>query len=192
MNTMQEQSVVVGVFSESCEAQKAICDLKAAGFQEDHIGVVSRHTDPATIRRAQEIETETDVAIGAGVGAVAGAGIGAMWAIGIASMGIPAVGPVLVGGSILAAILASTWGGSALGSILGVLIGLGIPKHEAAYYERQIQEGRTVVTVYAEGRAEETWNILSRRGAFNVHYEPELVALPADEPAGVEGEHVAV
>ena len=182
---VQEQSVVVGVFHDRKDAQQAIRDLQEAGFQDDHIGVVTRHLNGEDGLTAEEVDRETNIAAGAGIGAAAGAGIGALWALGIATLGIPALGPVLVGGTILAAFLASTWSGGMIGSILGVLIGLGIPDDAARYYERQVQEGRTVVTVYAEGRTEEAWTILGRRGAYNLHREQELVATAADEPASV-------
>ena len=65
---------------------------------------------------------------------------------------LPAIGPVVAGG-IFASILASAAGGAAVAGIAGALIGLGIPEHEAAYYEGEVKSGapsspsrRTIVT----------------------------------------------
>jgi len=151
----------VGVFSDNTRAQEAVRALKQAGFRDDQIGVVGRN-DTAT--------TTTDssgsrVAEGAGIGAATGAGVGALWALGIAVGMLPAIGPVIAGG-LLASVLASAAGGAAVAGIVGALIGLGIPEEEAHYYEAEFKQGRTLVTVKAEGRATEAWTILERYGAY--------------------------
>ena len=171
-----EHPVVVGIFHERTEAQQAIRELKQEGFREEQIGVLARNVEGEIEVNTQQTPTGAKLAAGAGVGAAAGAGIGVLWALGIATLGFPPLGPILVGGTLLAAILASAGSGAVVGSLLGVLIGLGVPEEEAAYYEREIHAGRTVVTVHAEGRTEEAWNILSRCGAYNMHREAEGVA----------------
>ena len=51
--------------------------------------------------------------------------------------------------------------------LAGTLIGWGIPEEEARYYDSELGAGRTIVTVKADGRADEAWNILMRHGAYD-------------------------
>jgi uncharacterized protein (TIGR02271 family) len=155
---------VVGVFADRQQAQRAVEDLRRAGFRDDQIGVVARDTGGTTGTKTEA--QGSHVGTGAAVGAAAGAGVGALWAIGIAAGMLPAIGPIIAGG-IFASILASAAGGAAAGGLVGALIGLGIPEEEAKYYETEFHGGRTIVTVKADGRYDEAWSILHRQGAYN-------------------------
>ncbi len=53
-----------------------------------------------------------------------------------------------------------------MAGIAGALIGLGIPKEEAEYYESEFKEGRTIVTVDAGTRYDEAMGILESHGAY--------------------------
>jgi pseudouridine-5'-phosphate glycosidase len=79
---------------------------------------------------------------------------------------MPVLGPALAGGA-LAAILSSAAAGAAVAGLAGALIGLGIPKEEAEYYQREFEAGRVVVTVAAEGREPEARLIIQRNGGFD-------------------------
>jgi hypothetical protein len=108
---------------------------------------------------------------GAGIGAAAGAATGAGLGLAVAANLIPGIGPVLVGGTIIA-ILASAGTGAAVGSLLGALIGLGVPEEEATYYDSQFRTGRTIVTVHADDRSAAAWEILARHGAYDFERQP--------------------
>jgi len=165
--TTSQRSTVVGVFDDRAHAQQAVKDLRQAGFREDQIGVVAR--DGEAVAGAEQVTDKgSHVATGAATGVAAGAGIGALWALGIAAGILPGIGPVISGG-ILASVLASAAGGAAIAGVAGALIGLGIPEHEAQYYENEFQQGRVLVTVKANGRYDEAWAILQRHGAYNVN-----------------------
>ncbi len=73
-------------------------------------------------------------------GAVAGGVlVGALgWLVGIGSLAIPGVGPLIAAGPILAALTGAAAGG-AVGGLTGGLIGLGIPEYEAKRYEGAIR-----------------------------------------------------
>jgi len=43
---------------------------------------------------------------------------------------------------------------------------MGIPEEDAKYYEGEVNAGRVLVTVNADGRYDEAWNILQRHGAY--------------------------
>ncbi len=160
-----QRSTVVGVFHSHEQAAQAVASLKREGFTDEQISLVGR--DPNG-----KIKTETETATGnkAGTGAVTGAAIGA-GAAGLVSLGIsfgviPVIGPILAMGP-LAAALVSAASGAAWGGVLGALVGLGIPEHEAKYYEGELHAGRFLVTVKADGRSAEAWEILHRFGAYN-------------------------
>jgi len=154
--TTEQRSTVVGVFNSRAEAERAVADLKRAGFKEDEISLVGKN-DRGEGNKA---------GAGATTGAAIGAGAAALTSLGITFAIIPAIGPVLALGPLAAALLSAA-GGAAAGGIIGALIGLGIPEHEAKYYEGELQAGRYLVTVKAGSRYDEAWAILRRMGAYN-------------------------
>lgn len=154
------RSSVVGVFENHSQAQRAVDDLRRAGFREDQIGVA---TQDRSRTGTDDTTDDSNAGTGAVTGALAGAGLGAAWGIGILAGLLPAIGPVIAGGT-LAAILASAGLGAAAAGIAGLLIGMGIPEEEANYYESEFQSGRTIVTVKAESRYDEAVTIVRRHG----------------------------
>ncbi len=156
-------STVIGVFHDVPQAQETIRALKAAGFREDQIGVVSHDKEAG---KGTKDAKGSHVTEGALAGVAAGAGVGALWALGIAANILPGIGPIVSGG-ILGSLLASAAGGAAIAGIAGALVGLGIPEEEAKYYEEEFKSGRTIVSVKADGRFDEAWSILHSHGAYN-------------------------
>lgn len=159
-----DQGTVTGVFHSHAEAQKAVRDLKAAGFTDDQIGVVSRHEDAAVARTGDSDETMAEE--GAAIGAATGLGAGALWGLGIVAGVLPAIGPVIAGGA-LAAIAASAAGTAVAGGLVGALIGLGVPEEEAEYYHSEFERGRTIVTVRAGAKSAEARRILDQTNAYD-------------------------
>jgi uncharacterized protein (TIGR02271 family) len=160
----KKKDVVVGVFETRHGAEQAIADLRKAGFDKDHISMVARGADGKTVRTDGDEETYADE--GAVAGAVAGAGVGALVGIGVLSGVIPVIGPVLAVGA-LGTVLLNAATGAAIAGIAGALIGWGIPEDEAEYYESEVKAGRFLVTVEADGRADEARRILHRFGGFD-------------------------
>jgi len=166
--TNQQRSTIVGVFPDHIQADRAVTELRNAGFREDQIGVAGRHDD-ATIKSGVASDEEgSHAGTGAVAGALAGAGLGGLVGLGILAGMIPAVGPVIAGGT-LAALLANAAGGAALGTLAGSLIGAGIPEEEANYYHQEFEQGRIIVTVKADGRNDEATAILRKNGAYDMH-----------------------
>jgi uncharacterized protein (TIGR02271 family) len=89
-----------------------------------------------------------------------------LWGLGVLAGAIPAIGPAIAGGA-LAALLSSAAAGAAAAGLAGTLIGMGIPKDEAEYYESEFRSGRILVTVSAMGREMEAREILRRHGAYD-------------------------
>jgi hypothetical protein len=59
------------------------------------------------------------------------------------------------------------------GSIVDELKRLGLPEEEAQYYQNELDAGRFVVTVQADGRQEEARSILGGNGAYDFKTHPE-------------------
>jgi hypothetical protein len=157
-------ATVIGVFEKRDQAHRAVDDLRRAEFAENQIGMVSRDGGGAKVEVPIE-SSHTHWEEGAGIGAAAGALTGTGLGLAVAAGLIPGVGPVIVGGT-LAALLASMGTGAAVGTVLGALVGMGVPEEEARYYEGEFNAGRTIVTVRADDRAPQAWEILSRHGAY--------------------------
>jgi len=155
-----QRTTAVGVFTDRQRAQQAVNELRKVGFREDQIGIAGHDADG--VSGGHDVKgTGNHAAVGAATGGAAGAGVGALWGIGVLAGLLPAIGPVIAGGT-LAAILGSAAIGAAAAGLAGALIGLGIPEEEANYYDSEFKSGRTVVTVNAEGRYNEAVAILQR------------------------------
>jgi hypothetical protein len=163
IDPVRPSGIVVGLFRKTIGAERAIRDLKDAGFTDTQIGVLMR--DPDQERRLVE-EAGTKAGEAAAAGAVTGGVLGGLVGLlaGVGALVIPGVGPIIAGGA-LASTLAGAGIGAAAGGLLGALIGLGIPEEEARYYERGLQEGGILVSVGAGARAIEARNILVNAGA---------------------------
>jgi hypothetical protein len=150
-------TAVIAVFTDHDEAERAYEDLKAAGFRDEQIGYLGRNgpTSPDSDSVAAHAGE------GVAAGAVGGGAVGLAWGLAVAAHLIPGIGPVIAGGTI-AALLASMAAGAAVGGTAGLLIGLGVPAEQAGYYERQLAEGRTLITVQAGERNGEALAILRR------------------------------
>jgi hypothetical protein len=156
---------VVAVFEDRGRAESAIDELWHAGFRHEQIGLAAPGQELAEattpVGRAEE-----RAATGASAGAVTGGAVGAL--IGAAAIAaVPGIGQVLAGGT-LAGIMASVAGGAAAGAAVGTYLGpfvaMGFSEDRARRYARELQAGRTLVSVNAEGREEEAIAILRDHG----------------------------
>jgi len=164
--TTQQRSTVVGVFEDRQQADRAVTELRQAGFSEGQIGVATRHSDASTDSSATS-DDNSKWESGAITGVLAGAGLGGLVGLGVLAGVIPVLGPVIAGGT-LATILANAAGGAALAGLAGALIGAGVPEDEANYYHGEFEAGRTIVTVHAGARVDEATAILRRHGAYDM------------------------
>ena len=153
----------VGVFETRERAEQVINELKAAGFDEDKIGMVHRDAEGNTVKEGAAEETYAEE--GAVAGAVAGAGALALGSLAVSFGVIPVIGPVLAVGP-LAAALISAAGGAAAGGVAGALIGWGIPEEDAKFYEEEVKAGRYVVTVHGD-RSTDARPMFTRHGGYD-------------------------
>jgi uncharacterized protein (TIGR02271 family) len=165
MATATVRATTVGVFSTHEAADRAIADLKKAGYRDDQIGLVAKDASGKTVKT--DGTGETHATEGAAIGAATGAGAAALVSLGLSFGVIPVIGPILAVGP-LAAALISAVGGAAAAGIAGALIGWGIPEEDAKYYEGEVKAGRFLVTVdRGTQKTDDTREIFSRHGGYD-------------------------
>ncbi len=159
-------TIVGGVYARLPDAHKAVRELRAAGFEDAHIGLISRRPDGSLDRDREGAAAmwEEGTGIGAAVGATAGTGLGLAIIAGL----LTPIGPVIAGGA-LVGLLASlgvgaTVGSATVGSAIGGLVGLGISQDDAVYFEHELKAGNTLVTVNAREDLDEAIDVLQRSG----------------------------
>jgi len=154
-------TIVGGVFSSIGDAHKSVRELRAAGFTDDNIGLMSRRTDGTLEKDAGSsgANWEQGTGIGAALGATAGTGLGLAVLAGL----LTPIGPVIAGGAMIG-LLASMGVGATVGSAIGGLVGLGITQDDADYFEQELMAGKTLVTVNTLEDTEEALTILQNNG----------------------------
>lgn len=162
---------VVGAFRDMNAADRAINELKSLGFTREDISFVTKERGASpTTDTSGTTGAETK---GAGAGAILGGiGGGALgWLLGIGALTIPGVGPVVAAGA-LAATIAGAAAGVVAGGLVGALVGAGVPENEAKDYEKQVKEGRTLVTVscVSDDEKDRAKDVLRRLGGEKVEH----------------------
>ena len=157
----------VSVFNTRAAAERAVADLKAAGYRDDQIGLVAKDADGKTVRT--DGAGETHAGEGAAIGAVAGAGAMAAGSLAVSLGVIPVIGPVLAVGTLAAALISGA-AGAAAGSLVGALIGWGIPEEDARFYEGEVDAGRFLVTVDGGDRTD-SHTVFAKHGGYEINTE---------------------
>ena len=163
-----EKSTVVGVFTDRAAAESAVAALEQAGFTHEHLGFAG-HGDPAS---TEGTDHAAGALKGAARGSLSGGAVGGLLGA-LATVLIPGIGPVIAGG-LLAGIVAGAVAGGAIGGIGGALTGMGVPKHDAEYYEKEFRGGRTLVTVDPGDRRAEAEQIMRAHGAYDAANHPAI------------------
>ena len=161
---------VVGVFDGPNHAERALNELKNAGFSPDQVSVVAKDTresrDLVESSGMEGAET-TGAASGAVLGGITGGILG--WLVGIGTLAIPGIGPIVAAGA-----LATTLGGAAVGAtaggLIGALVGAGVPEEDARGYEESVGRGQILLTVHAtdSSQAERARQAFDQHGGANV------------------------
>jgi hypothetical protein len=150
------------------QAQRIIGRLKDAGFSGNDISVL--FPDTSTTRNfAHEKNTKAPegAAAGAGTGAAVGGVLG--WLVGMGTLAIPGLGPLIAAGPIMAA-LSGVGVGGAVGGLTGALIGMGMPEFEAKRYEGFVKDGNLLISVHTEDsdEASSAREIFEQAGARDI------------------------
>lgn len=159
---------VFGIYDSKPAVEGCIEMLKNAGFRNADISVLMP-TQESTQDFAHEKSTKAPegATAGATTGMVLGGGLG--WLVGIGSLAIPGLGPLIAAGPIVSALAGAGIGG-AFGGLAGSLIGMGIPEYEAKRYEGFVKEGGILISVHVDDRewAKKAKEILETSGARDI------------------------
>ena len=158
--------LVTGLFKTRSVAERAVDGLVNDGYPREDISLLM---SDATRGREFALQMATKAPEGAATGATVGGALGAI-AAGLVVLGVIAIpGLAIVAAGPLVATLAGLGAGAAAGGLAGALIGMGIPEHEAKFYNEAIEQGGILLGVYAhDDRATQARKILEASGAEKV------------------------
>ncbi len=146
-------TVIAGSFATQTEADAAAARLKAAGFADDQLAVLSKAYD--AVGAPKDDEQRANEAVD---GATLGAAVGAV-----------------VGGALFGPVGAIVGGLAVGGGVAAALSRLGMSEEEAREFEARLHEGRYAVVVHLDEddpRAAEARRILTGAGADRIEVEP--------------------
>jgi hypothetical protein len=162
-----------GVFSSRQEAEHALNELKTSGFPMDNVSMIARDAQQGEEIGGAELTPRIgnkDVGGATGVvGEIATeSALGAVL-VGLGSLAIPGVGPIIAAGSVATALVATVAStgieAAALGGLVRAISDLGIPEEQARVYSDRLHQGHYLVIVDGTedeiGRAE---SIFTDRG----------------------------
>lgn len=152
---MSEQKHGVGIYADPKQLEPALQQLQAAGFPMQQVSVIVKNANPdADASGAQVTDRVGDKEVGAATGVVMDAIQGSIWGtilVGLTSLAIPGVGPIVAAGSLGAALVASVAGtglsAASAGQLAQALTDLGIPADPARVYTDRLLQGNYLVVV---------------------------------------------
>lgn len=172
----------VGTFPTREDAEDALMELRDAGFDMDKVSAIAQNPEGKDIADAEVQSSAERAKDGAETGAVMGATTGGMLGLigSLSVLAIPGVGLATEAAVLLGNALLGSGIGAAGGSLVGALIGWGIPEEQAVYYHELLSQGSYVVLV--EGTEAEVngaeaillnrqirdWNIYNAPGHHNL------------------------
>ena len=138
--------IVSATFADESVATRVVQELMIAGIPLSEVSVLHSTAAPG---REFDLKENRKVAEGAAIGGVTGGAIGGalLGIAGLATVSIPPLG-LFAAGPLFAA-LAGAGGGGAIGTLVGGLIGAGVPEHEALIAETTVKNGGALVAVRA-------------------------------------------
>jgi hypothetical protein len=159
-----DQAIRAGFFSTVAAADRAVRNLRAAGFTKDELAVIcpEKFKDQFTPGVPKAEEQGSSATEGMAAGGVVGATLGGLAliaaAIGTAGLALVPAAAVLIGGGAIA------------GTFSGLVLADGYSRGVGEYYEQAIQLGKIVVGVDIEGadsqaRLDQASHILAEAGA---------------------------
>jgi uncharacterized membrane protein len=150
---MADSNAIVAVYDSHSAADDAVRELQKAGFDMKKLSVVGKdyHTEDQVVGYYNAGERMRHWG-------KLGAFWGGLWGLlfGAAFFWVPGIGPILVGGPLVAWIIAGLEGAAVVGGLSAIgagLYSLGIPKDSIVEYESALKAGAFVVV--AHGTAED-------------------------------------
>ena len=171
---------VVGLFKDYDDSNTAVEALQEAGFSKNlsllaRESVIREPDEPISSDKEQQAAgaggvEAMHVARSAGAGALGGGAIGGLAGllVGLSSLAIPGLGPVIAAG-ILQASLAGIVIGASTGGVLGAFSGLGLSEEEAEAYAEGVKRGGILVVAHAsDDKVELAETIMNNAGAIDI------------------------
>ena len=157
---VSDQKRAFGVFSSGQEAEQALTELKASGFPMEKVSIIGKHVDAKQADQydqlggAQISDRVGNKNLGSATAVVADTLAGSFWGtvlVGLGSLALPGIGPVIAAGS-LGLGLVSSIAGFGIGAVnasglVRALADLGIPEEQARVYSDRLQQGDYFVIV---------------------------------------------
>lgn len=150
----------IGIFPDYKTTEKALIELKGIGYGMDHISIIGQNSEylnpsgqPENVEIQDiEIEDSNHADDGAKTGVISGGTVGGLTGllVGLGTLAIPGVGPIMLAGAAATAIASTVAGGAigaATGGLVGGLVGLGIPEDRAKVYNKHLSQGEYLVIV---------------------------------------------
>ncbi len=178
-----------GLFYSRDEAEAAVRGLKDVGFDQDRISVVARDADKLDgIETTEKVGNKADE--GATAGALTGGALGGITGllVGLGTLAIPGIGPIIFAGAEATAIATTLAGGAigaATGGLLGALVGLGIPEEKAKIYHDRVAGGSFLVMVTGtEAEVKRAETVMQRSGVeeFGIYNAPNAAPARTAQP----------
>ncbi len=170
----------IGVFNHRRDTEVALTDLKDSGFPMERVSLIAKDIDrnrPLMSTSQHNLGVNLDPRTqgnradeGAKAGAATGAALGGLGGllVGLGTLAIPGVGPVIAGGAAATALATALSGGAisaVAGGATGGLVGLGVPENRAQVYNDHLNRGDDVVMVDGvEDEIRQAERILNRHG----------------------------
>ncbi len=158
-------STVIGVFTETRAAERAVKALREKGFDESEISIVARD-EGKTVKRDMEVGGELGGAENIADGTAWGGALGGVAGLlaGVGALAIPGIGPIVAAGP-----LAGALSGAVTGGVAGGLIDLGIPEERGRKYEQDLKSGGILAVIETSNdKSDDASEILRNNGAKDV------------------------
>jgi hypothetical protein len=145
------QPLIVAMFKDRDNAEKAYEELKDLGYEADEINVImtseghNKHYEKGEKKTEMGNKALEGTGTGAAIGGTIGGIAGAIAAIG-SNLIIPGLGLVVLGP--LAAGLAGAGAGGLTGGLIGALVGAGIPEEKSKVYQEGLKHGNIILAVH--------------------------------------------
>lgn len=167
----------VAMYRDFDTARQAVEALVSSGISRDKISLVANDTTTGYSKNLQSSDQvggadgDVEAPEGAGFGAVIGT------LIGLGSVLIPGVGPVIGAGTLGAAALAAGIGaasGAVTGGLAASMIDMGIPEEDAHAYSEGIRRGGAMVSVVVDsGEEDRVESILNRYSPIDLDQQAQ-------------------
>jgi hypothetical protein len=178
---MSDTNAVIGVYDNHTAAEDAVRELQKSGFNMKKLSIVGKdyHTDEQVVGYYNAGDRMK-------YWGKQGAFWGGFWGLlfGAAFFWVPAIGPVLVGGPLVASIVAGLENALVVGGLSAIGAGLysiGIPKDSIVTYETALKAGQFLVV--AHGTSAETAKAKDILGTVKAAQVTDHVLEPAMQTA---------